>query len=337
MFTVHELEQQIDFFEEILLDLGIKIKSGSRLEDACLQIKDWKTKHLKEEEPDPFTDIRDNDRYITGITYLASKIIKVHRLGRLRPFVDHLKLLTTAEPTQTISHGADEASDKFFETIVGLCCAELSENVVMDNPRKSAGNNPDVIATLGDQTWAFACKVLHSKNPQTFFDRLAEGVDQIERADVDYGVVVLNLKNRFEHDSVFPMELDADGRPIYRAYKNPAVWDTTLRDFCTDTVLEMQERIGPQDVRNLFKTPKTPPMCLTYLQTCSTILRNGQPMSTGIAVAVDVTLTGRKLALPIRQIQQLEACLVTQEWAPPSESRISLATADQLRQRGIYV
>jgi hypothetical protein len=55
--------------------------------------------------------------------------------------------------------------------------------------------------------WAIACKAMHSKNPKTFGERVQEAVEQIEVSAADRGLVVVNMKNTFDHDKLWPAKI----------------------------------------------------------------------------------------------------------------------------------
>jgi hypothetical protein len=79
--------------------------------------------------------------------------------------------------------------------------------------------NPDVIGEFKGRQWGIACKVSHSENPLTFLERVRDGIDQIEKADVDHGIVIVNLKNLIPHDILWPAKLDKEsGELTYGAF-----------------------------------------------------------------------------------------------------------------------
>ena len=88
-----------------------------------------------------------------------------------------------------------------------------------DNPNKSTGGNPDAIGEYKKKKWGFACKVSLSENPLTFLDRVREGIEQIEKADVDHGIIIVNLKNLIPHDIIWPARRDKEtGDFVYESF-----------------------------------------------------------------------------------------------------------------------
>ena len=74
----------------------------------------------------------------------------------------------------------------------------------MDDPEHSVGDNPDVIADFDSEAWGLACKVPNGTSATTLYDRVKEGVNQIEKSRATRGFVVLNFKNVFDHRALMP-------------------------------------------------------------------------------------------------------------------------------------
>jgi len=58
----------------------------------------------------------------------------------------------------------------------------------------------------------------HIRKSIDLLERVREGVDQIEKADVDHGIVIVNLKNLIPHDIIWPAkpEKDSGGMDLWR-------------------------------------------------------------------------------------------------------------------------
>src|SRR5207245_2399261 len=85
--------------------------------------------------------------------------------------------------------------------------------------------NPDVLSTFDGVRWGFACKVLNSPtfSPLTMFERLSDGIEQIEKSPAQVGCVVLNFKNVIDHNRTWPIrnprEVKAGHDPEFGAWK----------------------------------------------------------------------------------------------------------------------
>ncbi|HMS55395.1 MAG TPA: hypothetical protein PKA27_08335 [Fimbriimonadaceae bacterium] len=251
------------------------------------------------------------ERDTVGLYAMFVKLVNADAKGRLEPFIGHLKLLSKGEPTSNVKHSSDPESNKLFELYFGLSVSSLASKVEMDNPKKSAGSNPDVIAQIGDKRWGFACKVVHSENPQTHFDRWVDGVDQIERAEVDYGIVVFKLTNIFKHDSVFQSR--SDGAAVkYSAFSHPGQADARLNDFVTCFVNDVQESVGKEQLRAIFRSSKCFPMCLAFVQTTAPIMQGSKAVTTCLSCAISIAVTGQRLVCPCSTLEQVGKQLVSQ-------------------------
>lgn len=153
------------------------------------------------ERPDPMTDLRPILGRAAGWIDFVKLLICAHREGRLAPFLAHLHLLNTAQGVaQSVRIPmSDEASNKLFELFIALACLPLSSDVILDNPHNAQGDNPDVLAVVDGRRWGFACKVLNGTSPLTMFERLEEGINQIEVSPADTGFVFFNFKNLIDH------------------------------------------------------------------------------------------------------------------------------------------
>jgi hypothetical protein len=75
-------------------------------------------------------------------------------------------------------------------------------SIEIDHPVRSKGANPDVISISEHGARGYALKTVRAKSAQTVFERIAEGVNQIERAPVANGMVVLNVTPRIDHEAL---------------------------------------------------------------------------------------------------------------------------------------
>lgn len=160
-------------------------------------------------------------RYVAGagLHDLAAKVVTVwDNLPNARPSIEaHLRLLASA--CYTGQNGANArwdrkdgvareqgSADKVIELYWGCLCLLAGMTVELDDPfTSSGGSNPDVIGTAKDGTrWAFAIKTLAEvPAPETAAKNLRANIEkacqQIDRADCDKGMVVINLKNVLDH------------------------------------------------------------------------------------------------------------------------------------------
>jgi hypothetical protein len=157
---------------------------------------------------------------------------------------------------------------------MALIISRLTSSLELDHPKHSSGGtNPDVIAELEGSRWAFACKVMHSDSPKTFLDRVREGIDQIERSDAEYGIVVISLKNLLPHDDYWaPPAVKSDLWDLLMPGAIEAeIVARMFQRFCADYHQRVIAQFpnGQEGFRDLFTGTKTIPVVLLHL--CSTV------------------------------------------------------------------
>src|SRR5262249_41613426 len=155
---------------------------------------------------------------LAGFGDLARLLSRVKEHPSFAALIPHLRILNDGEVRQTTtSPASDQVANKLFELYVGCLALRCGTDVTLDDPSSSRGDTPDVIATFGPMRWGIACKVLHGSHPQSILNLVASGLEQIERSDVDTGLVIVNLKNRIDHNFYWPPpEVAATGeaRPL---------------------------------------------------------------------------------------------------------------------------
>lgn len=225
-FTLDENQKAVLDFENLLRKYGMEIPPGSPLEEASIAILEMVEIHKNKAIHDTKVDCREKWRQALFLADVARKALRVQDHADFKNLLSHLELLL--EPSNFSQFSAIEASaspkeketnNKVFELLVAVILFRILSNLRFDDPLKSKGGNPDAIGQYKAKKWGFACKVSHSENPLTFLDRVREGVEQIEKADVDHGFVIVNLKNLVPHDIIWPATRDKqNGDWIYGAY-----------------------------------------------------------------------------------------------------------------------
>src|SRR5262249_52444491 len=147
------------------------------------------------------------------------------------------RLVNRTNPAQTLpSRPSDRASDKILELLIALAVLGLTSDIELEDVNGSArGPNPDILARMPDgKLWGFACKAIHGDAPRTLFERLSEGIAQIEASPAEMGSVIISFRNRLPHEAMFPVVEEAGSTPRVVVYPNPWTAFQELHAFVSD-------------------------------------------------------------------------------------------------------
>lgn len=194
----------VDDFLDLLAGLGVDLARGSTTETDALSatevIEIWRGRAEPPSDPRPVL------RAALGFVDLAGKVMAVRDSPDAHQLDAHLRQLGAGSILQNrFSPVTDAVANKMVELYFGAIAMRVGTHVVLDDPDHSKGDNPDVMLTFRKRRWALAMKTLSSaRNPQTIFDNINKGSDQIEASDAEHGLVVVNLKNVIDHDGLWP-------------------------------------------------------------------------------------------------------------------------------------
>ncbi|MFN0251004.1 MAG: hypothetical protein ACKV2T_29285 [Kofleriaceae bacterium] len=210
-----EAEAKLDQFESLLLQHGIAIPCGSKLEEIFLSIKKYLSLNRREMVLPPTTDLRDEWVRMLGLVDLAYKVIGANETKWFPKLVPHFKLLArAADPSQNApTDHADQANHKLFELLIGAASASFADDLIVEPPDANETKTPDVTASWLGQRWGIACKVLQSDKPARYRDQIRKGISQIDRCDVDRGLVLINVKNLIPFETFLPFGRKSQTEP----------------------------------------------------------------------------------------------------------------------------
>ncbi|MGO8990346.1 MAG: hypothetical protein ACLQHW_15940 [bacterium] len=150
--------------------MGISVANGSDLEIICLNIMDLEAKRQGCSDINLRDDCRPLWRRTVGLVDLLRQLNCARAIGKLRMFEPHLRLLNQGAAPQNVKVLSDDACNKIFEMLVALFCLPLAETLELDDPFKSQGKNPDVLAKIEGTIWGFACKTPNGSSAKTTRD-----------------------------------------------------------------------------------------------------------------------------------------------------------------------
>lgn len=261
-------EQASDRFEALLKGLGVTLTIGGELERLHLVLKELADWHSGAAPAPSGVDLRKRFRELVGTSHIVDLALSIAS-NQLGPFKNHFELLNVGTPLQNIAAPRnDPSADKVFELLVGLAAVRMGAAVTVDDPNVSKGDNPDVLADYAGTAWGFACKVISGDAPATLFERIEDGIDQIERSRATRGFVVISFKNRFDHEIGMPsMGVGDDGEPLLGTHRDHASVVAALRRFAEERLAAMAMHATEPEVAKLFQGKKALPGVLVVSQT----------------------------------------------------------------------
>lgn len=289
------LDRKAELLQVALEDIGVSINPGGALEDLCLLLKELADFHQGKLAPERSCDLRPRFRRASGFNHLASLILAVKDDPQLRKMSSHLNLLNRGTPTQnTPALANDPSANKTFELLMALAAIRIGSTCVeLDDPDNSRGDNPDILADFDGETWGLACKVPGGDAPETLFERIKEGIEQIERSRATRGFVTLNFKNRFDHDSVMPdLGRDSEGDILLGTHRDEAELRSRLKRYAEERLKAMAEHATEPILSNLFVQSKALPAALVVSQTTAGVRLPPEHAPPGMGGAPAVTFVG---------------------------------------------
>jgi len=271
-------------FVEIFGELEIEIPTGSYLEEAWLNTVELENQRLKKMAFNNTKDIRPVFRKVIALQDLVGRIVRAHKRGYTKRMLDHLRLLPGCKFAQNVRTITDENSNKVFELLIGLVCSEIGTDLRMDSPSRPKGNNPDVLITVDKRRWGLACKVMNGYNALTMFERIQEGIEQIQNSEADVGCVVINLKNVIDHDKFWPIIRYNNGEPIYGACGDYQEVIADLRELSAERHFRLEEENTRAEIKKILYGKKSIPGVMLFLQTVASATIDDQPAACSIGV-----------------------------------------------------
>lgn len=274
-------EQLIYEFEQLLNDNGLKINTNSDLERISIAVLETNAKYKKEVVHDNSQDIRYVFSDTAGLVDFVSQIVK-HKTHKGFPgLIPHLELLNTSSPVLTTkSKVTDDGNNKLFELYIALLIMAFSNDVDLDDPNNSKGDNPDILFSYNGEQWAIACKALHADKERTLYDNILKGTDQINRSSAVKGMVVVNLKNILDRDKIWPItnkdRVAIGEEPEFGCFSSPDIPWGILRDYGTDFQRRLHDTIGADNFNALSVAGKCPQGFLIFLHALTAVEHEGK-------------------------------------------------------------
>jgi len=280
-FTFSELQALLFDFESLAKKKNASlVPTGSRFEAARLAMMEMLDTYKREIPHDTKRDCRDDWRRALSLGDILRKVLLLQIYPVFDSIWPHLLLLLgDGEIAQNLwSPKEDQNPNKVFELYVALLILPFCSRMDLDDPVKSSGGkNPDIIAEISGEKWAFACKAMHSPLAKSLIDRVRDGIEQIKATDAAKGIIVVSLKNVLRHDQLWPVTQEAGtGNYIYFSYPDCSSVEQCFQRECNRYQTELIELLGgPEGFRNVFAGSRVYPVILLHLCTVVRVLTNG--------------------------------------------------------------
>lgn len=281
--TYGELGRNLRSFEEILEGLGQPVLHGSPLEHELLDLYETVECFESRRPPNERLDVRSQLQNAVCTSSFIKLFLSCVGHPLFYKLLPHIKLLAEASLRQAApTPREDQGNDKVFELYIAMAALGFVDDIDLDHPEHSRGDNPDLLLRVPSGRWALACKAPHSQRIDTLWDRIVDGVDQIERADCDVGLVVVTLKNLLTVDGWFTLDrLENECR--YGVYKSAEVAIQKLLRYGGQVNSNLTQFAGSERIHGLFSGKKALPGVLFLLETAVPVFHNGAVLPSRIA------------------------------------------------------
>lgn len=202
LININQLIDFLDTFE-------VFAKFRSHLENDYLIAQEF-VKKVNIKEPNNVSDVEGRSA-LGGLHELYKMIWSVKDCEDFHKIIPHLNLLKESATRinavvpmiSPVTGKQDDSSNKLIETIIAMFAIAFGSDVDLDDPVKSSnGLNPDILLTYKGKRIAIACKTLRGSSEQTILSNIQSAAKQIERAECDYGYIVINTMNILPHDLI---------------------------------------------------------------------------------------------------------------------------------------
>jgi hypothetical protein len=293
-----DLFRSLEQFERVLRSrCGVDLFKGPASLEAVHHLLDLLSAFKREIPEDPTMDLRPGCRTAVGLSDMAKKAEHVVTHPDFDQLCPHFALLLKdSRLLQNIrSPLSDAVSNKLFELLIAMSVMQFGRDVRLDDPDDAKGDNPDVISLIRGADWGFACKVPHTRQIKSYADNVVRAVEQIEVSPAEHGLVVIGLKNLFDHDRMWPLYRQEDGSNRYGAWPHYEVADAAIEAWVGKLLNGWEEAFGgTEGLDAVFKWRRATPVVLNYVHLTVLVERNGVPVLTSLRRIIPLDLGYRE-------------------------------------------
>jgi len=290
MHSFQEIQDTIFNFEELLTKHGLTIDSNSELNKICINASTLQDVYSGKYSFDEYEELPEYLSEAMGLYDFASKLLSIEKKHSFDSFVPHLDLLNKGSVPQNVrSKITDSSSNKLFELYLASLLIHIGEDIELDHPQNAKGDNPDILITIKDRRWGFACKAVHSPKEKSIFQNIEKACKQIAASEAEVGIPVINMKNVIDHNALWPLlnesQVNSGEHPIWGTFFDANDASKILQAY----VLELREKYQTDEWATefeiLFASKKNVlPAVVFVLQAGCSILMDGQPFPSKLNV-----------------------------------------------------
>jgi len=221
----------IDEFKKFLEDLNIEIPDNSYLSNTFENIyKISKYNAILDNQYIILPFSEDELRSIAFLPFMLRSLDNIKKHKDAEKLRNHFKLFTEtkfAQNDSTLNLNPSEWKkvNSIWELDISIALINISASIIyIENPYESNNkSNVDIITEIDNVIWGIECKVPTTEEliPLSFKNLIEKGVSQIDVADVDCGIVCLNLRNLIKHNNY--LKYYGNDRYSYFDNKNEAI------------------------------------------------------------------------------------------------------------------
>ena len=293
-WSLDSLLQDLAAFEQRLdLMCGIQLSAGSSVNRVVAQLLDL-IAGLNGEHLIP-ADRRREFQAGLGLADIVLKAAIVAQHPEFPRFCPHFRELLAegglVQNTQTRAN--EDSTNKIFELLMALSVLQKGTNVDLEHPQSNPGPaNPDVLVDIDGVRWGLACKVLNAPKIKTYYDRVEDGIEQIEKATgAQRGFVVVNLKNVLDYDQLWPAPIVRTNDTTEGRWPSPEHLGALAEEQVEKFLADFESAFGGDaHIRVLFKEKKTIPLILNYVNVSAPCVVDGRTTLTNLRLLIPLCL-----------------------------------------------
>jgi hypothetical protein len=307
------LDDLAAFEDRLKRDCQVDLRKGSSITRAVAGLMDLSA-GLAGEALIP-KDRRQTFLAGVGLADLVVKTRAVTKHPEFSKLCKHFQLLLKQGGLlqNTATEFNEDATNKVFELQTALSVLQVGTNIELEDSKNNKGvRNPDILVDLNGMRWGLACKVLNTKKTKSYYDRVEEGIKQIDKANsAQRGFVIVNLKNVLDSERLWPVPVSGPHGPVDGVWPSVdhlgALAEAQVEQFLTDC-----EAIfgGDTHIRGLFAQSKAVPLTLNYVNVSAPCMVNGAPTLTNLRMLVPLKL-GSFDAVTWQTFQMLDRATAT--------------------------